>query len=216
MGSIMLSCKKGMALAMGFERSPQRLIDRARRWVAVWLAVLLAMLAPPLSADALDGRLDVLSAYVVVDNGVYKLVARAAYPLNEDIRAALKDGVTLKFDFQAVVERQRRFWTDATLVDLNLHRELSWHMVSERFVVRDSEHGEVGSYTTIDQALQAIGSIDNWPVVVESQLEPAASYQIRVRASVRRGNLPDALRNIIWWSDGWHRSSAWYTWPLPR
>ena len=187
------------------------------RRVATVLALVWALLIPaPLPADALDGQLDVLSAYVVVDNGVYKLVARAAYPLNEDIRAALNDGVSLQFDFQTVVVRQRRFWTDATLAELNVHRELSWHMVSERFVVRDGEHSEVGSYTTIDQALQAIGSIDNWPVLVESQLEPSATYQIKVRASVRRGNLPDALRSVIWWSDGWHRSSAWYAWQLPR
>lgn len=216
MASIMLACKRGASRTMWLEHTTPRVIAWRRR-IAVALAFAWALLIPTsVLADALDGPLDVLSAYVIVDNGVYKLVARAAYPLNEDIRAALKDGVSLQFDFQTVVLRQRRFWTDATVIDLNVHRDLSWHMVSERFVVRDAEHSEVGSYTTIDQALQAIGSIDNWPVMVESQLESAATYQIKVRASVRRGNLPDALRSVIWWSDGWHRNSAWYAWQLPR
>ena len=167
-------------------------------------------------ADVLDGTLEVRSAYVTVDNGVYKLNARATYPLTDNVRAALTDGVTLSFDFQVVVQKQRRFWLDATLADLTLRRELSWHAVSERFVVRDVDRGEQESYATLDQALQAVGSVDGWPVVVEPQLEADASYQISVRASVRRGNLPSALRALIWWSDSWHRSSAWYSWSLPR
>jgi hypothetical protein len=191
-------------------------LQRARVAALALLAVLVCGWAPGVRADALDGQLDVLSAYVVVDNGVYKLMARAAYPLNEDIRAALKDGVALRFDFETVLAKQRRFVPDATVADLVLQRELSWHMVSERYVVRDGERGELGSYGSLDQALQAVGTIDSWPVAVEAQLEPAASYTLKVRASVRRGTLPDALRMLFWWSDSWRRTSSWYTWPLPR
>jgi len=79
-----------------------------------------------------------------------------------------------------------------------------------------SERGELGSYGTLDQALTAIGTVENWPVVVEPQLEPAASYEIGVRASIRRGTLSGALRALIWWSSSWQRSSEWYTWSLPR
>ncbi len=185
-------------------------------WQRLLLALLLCCAAlPPAWADALDGTLEVRSAYVTVDNGVYQLNARVAYPLNDEIRGALKDGVTLNFDFEATVHKQRRYWTDATIVSISLHRELSWHEVTERYVVRERS-GEQGSYATLDQALQAVGSVDNWPIVVEPQLEPNANYQVGVRASVRRGNLSSALRSLIWWSDSWQRSSAWYTWSLPR
>jgi hypothetical protein len=117
-------------------------LQRARGASLALLALLCCSWAPGLQADVLDGQLDVLSAYVVVDNGVYKLMARAVYPLNEDIRAALKDGVALRFDFETVLTKQRRFMPDATVADLVLQRELSWHMVSERYVVRDGERGE--------------------------------------------------------------------------
>jgi len=186
-------------------------------WQRVLLAcaLLLAQL-PPAFADALDGTLEVRSAYVTVDSGVYQLTARIAYPVNDEIRSALKDGVTLSFDLEAEVQKLRRYWIDSTTIDITLRRELSWHAVTERYVVRDVEHGELGSYGTLDQALAAIGSVEAWPVVVEPQLEAAASYEIGVRASVRRGTLPGALRALIWWSDSWQRSSAWYTWSLPR
>jgi hypothetical protein len=186
-------------------------------WQRVLLACAFALAPLPSAfADALDGTLEVRSAYVTVDNGVYQLTARIAYPVNDEIRSALKDGVSLSFDLEAQVQRLRRYWTNSTTVDVTLRRELSWHAVTERYVVRDVERGELGSYGTLDQALTAIGTVEAWPVVVEPQLEPAASYEIGVRASIRRGTLSGALRALIWWSSSWQRSSEWYTWSLPR
>jgi Domain of unknown function (DUF4390) len=186
-------------------------------WQQVLLACVLALaVLPQAYADALDGTLEVRSAYVTVDNGVYQLTARIAYPVNDEIRTALKDGVSLSFDLEAQVQKLRRYWTNATTVDITLRRELTWHAVTERYVVRDVERGELGSYATLDQALTAIGTVEGWPVVVEPQLEPAAGYEIGVRASIRRGTLSGALRALIWWSSSWQRSSEWYTWSLPR
>jgi hypothetical protein len=136
--------------------------------------------------------------------------------LNDDIRTALTDGVTVNIELQTIVDRQRRFWFDATLVDVTLRRELSWHAVSERYILREAGTGSQQVYMTLDQALVAAGEIDDWPVVVEPQLDPDSTYTISVRAGLRRGRMSEALRTLIFWSDSWNRSSEWYTWTLPR
>jgi hypothetical protein len=51
---------------------------------------------------------------------------------------------------------------------------------------------------------------------VDSQLERDEEWQISLRAGVRRGHMPDALRALVFWSDAWHRTSDWYTWTLVR
>jgi len=180
------------------------------------LAILAAMLWPRWAYAATNDRLAVQTAYVNVRGGVFELNARATYPLNDDIRTALSDGVTVNAELQTVVSRQRRFWFDNTLVDVTLRRELSWHAVSERYVLREVGSGTQQVFMTLDQALIAAGEIDDWPVVVEPQLDPDSTYTISVRAGVRRGRMSDALRAIIFWSDSWNRSSEWYTWTLPR
>jgi hypothetical protein len=147
---------------------------------------------------------------------VFELNVRTEYPVTDEIRSALTDGVTLYFDLEARVERSRRLWIDATLVELTLRRELSWHAVRERYVVRDVLRGEQDFYTTLEHALEAVGTVDGFPVVTEPQLDVDASYEMSVRASMRRGSMPDALRTLFWWSDGWHRNTDWYTWSLPR
>ncbi|MBV8975447.1 MAG: DUF4390 domain-containing protein [Sinobacteraceae bacterium] len=165
-------------------------------------------------ADALDGVLEVRSAYVNINKGVFLLHARVEYPVSETIRTALKDGVTLTFDLDARVDRARRFWFDSNIVDLTLRRELTYHAVSDRYVVRDTRSRDQLSFATLDEALDYLGKVDAWPILVEPQLD-GGNYTISVRAGMRRGHLPASLRAILFWTDDWVCVSEWYTWSLP-
>lgn len=179
--------------------------------VAAWLAAGSASVW----ADTLDGVLEVKSAYVNIDNGVYLLHARIQYPVNPAIRNALRDGVTLTFDLDTRIERERRLWLNATVVDITLRRELSYHAVTNRFLVRDARSGNQDSYATLEEALEQIGRVDGWPILVQPQLGGTGVYRVSVRAGVRRGRLPSSLRALMFWTDDWHRESEWYSWSLP-
>jgi hypothetical protein len=165
-------------------------------------------------ADALDGVLQVSSAYVNFDQGVIQLYARVQYPVNPAIREALQDGVTLTFDLEARVDRVRHLWFNANVVDLTLRRELAYHVVTDRFVVRDVRSGDQKSFETLQEALSYLGKVEAWPILVEPQLD-GGRYIISVRAGVRRGKLPASLRALLFWTDDWQRVSKWYSWFLP-
>jgi Domain of unknown function (DUF4390) len=130
------------------------------------------------------------------------------------MRGALHDGVTLTVDLDARIERERRFWLNADVVDLTLRRELDYHAVSDRYLVRDVRSGNQKSFATLEEAFADLGTVEGWPVLVEPQLAEG-SYRISVRAGVRRGRLPASLRALMFWTDDWHRVSEWYTWLLP-
>lgn len=187
--------------------------------LAVSLAFSLA-LSPVLPsvarADALDGVLEVQSAFVNLTDGVYQLHARVKYPANEQTVAALRDGVSLSYDLDAEISRSRRYWFDAGVTTITLHRELTFHAVSERYVVRDPRSGLQSSFASLEEALASLGTVDGWPILVASQVPLDADYRVSVRASVRRGKLTDALRVLLFWNDGWQRESEWYSWSLPR
>lgn len=179
------------------------------------LAVIFAGMGSWAHADALDGVLEIRSAYVNVDHSVFELHARVEYPLTPAIRDALQDGVTLTFDLDTRVARERRFWFDAGIVDLTLRRELSYHTVTDRYVVLDAHSGHQDNFPTLAQALDFLGTIDGWPILVEPQLQDGEHYRISVRAGIRRGRLPASLRALLFWTDDWHRVSEWYSWSLP-
>jgi hypothetical protein len=189
--------------------------SRALRWLASTLATALLGVCSVLAyADALDGVLEVRSAYVNVDNGVFLLHARVEYPVSPAIRNALRDGVTLTFDLDTRIDRERRFWLNANIVELTLRRELAYHAVSDRYVVRDMRSGEQETFPTLEEALAYLGKVDGWPILVEPQLD-GGNYVVSVRAGVRRGRLPASLRVLMFWANDWHRVSEWYSWSLP-
>jgi hypothetical protein len=197
---------------MGFRAPTYRTIA-----TNVVLAVLLACgVAAQARADTLDGALEVRSAYINVDEGVFKLSAKIDYPVNDDIRTALKDGITLTFNLDLVVSRERRYWVDDDVAEYSLRREMTYHTVSDRYVIREPRSGEQQSYASVDEALQALGNVDAWPILVQPQLVPGGRYRVAVRAGVRRGRLSDTLRVLLFWTDDWHRESEWYSWSLPR
>jgi hypothetical protein len=192
---------------------------RAHNLTSLLFAALVAMGTSATSrAEALDGLLEVSSAYVTEGKGVFLLHARVAYPVNEDIRAALKDGLMLNFDLDVVVSRERRFWVDETVAEYTLRRELLYHAVSDRYVARDvdARNSEQHSFATLEEALEALGTVDSWPFLLFSQISANRQYRVSLRAGVRRGRLSDTMRVLLFWTDDWHRESEWFSWSLQR
>jgi hypothetical protein len=196
---------------------------RAHRFLSLWFAALMTLGAMAARGDALDGLLEVRTAYAQPENGVYNLFARIAYPVNDDIRAALKDGLTLTFDLDVVVSRERRLWLNETIAEYTLKRELNYHAVSDRYVTRDVDNrtglgntSEQHSYATLEEALEALGTVEGSPFLLQQQLSPSRTYHVSLRAGVRRGRLPDTLRVLLFWTDDWHRESEWFSWSLPH
>ncbi len=192
---------------------------RTHNLATLALAAFMACAASGARADALDGLLEVRSAYMNIESGVFQLFARVAYPVNDDIRAALKDGLTLTFDLDVIVSKERRFWIDDDVANYTLHRELVYHAVSDRYLTRDIDPRasmQQHSYATLEEALEALGTVDAWPVLVAPQLSANREYRVSLRAGVRRGRLPDTLRVLLFWTDDWHRESEWFSWSLQR
>jgi hypothetical protein len=193
---------------------------RAHNLMSLMLTAALALGAGGAArADVLDGVLEVRNAYVSPNQGVYQLFASVTYPVNDDIRAALKDGLTLTFNLDVVVSRERRFWMDDTVAEYSLKRELLYHAVSDRYVARDvdplNNNGQ-HTYATLEEALEALGTVEAWPFLLSPQLSANRQYRVSLRAGVRRGRLPDTLRLLLFWTDDWHRESEWFSWSLQR
>lgn len=192
--------------------SPLRFFPRLP--VLLLAVLVLCGLVSAARADTLDGVLQVRSAEVDLDKGVFNLKAQIDYPMSEAISTALRDGVPLIFDVNARVERERRLWVNATLVELTLHRELTYHTVSDRYIVTGPESGDQQTFATLDAALMYLGTVEDWPILVESQLAPDERYTVSVRAGIRRGHLSASLRALLFWTNDWNRVSDWYTWSL--
>ena len=188
---------------------------RWARRLLLCLGLVLAT-APASAAGELDGELVVQSATAAFNHGVIELDAEIRYPATDRISAALKSGVTLNFELEISFVRPRRFWFDASDIDLIVRRELAYHVISDRYVISDPQDSAGETFPTLQAALEWLGHIVDQPVAVDAQLHGTGPWEVGVRAGVRRGRISDALRVMMFWSDDWHRTSDWYTWTFER
>jgi hypothetical protein len=184
------------------------------RLVTGLLALVLPLLvaAPLRAADDIEVR----SAAVVLRGEALEFTIRAEYPADDDMRAALEAGATVDLGMQASIDRTSQYWFAENVLKTSMSRELSWNAPSRRYVLKDIQSSEQQTFATLEEALVAAGTVDNWQVQLDGKLDPGASYEVSVRARLRQGRLSSALRALLtFWTRYWDRSE-WYTWALPR
>lgn len=163
-------------------------------------------------AQATEQRFEVRSAYVEPIDGVYQLTATLVFDLPEGARHVLREGVPLTLDLEISVRRARRLWLDETVAALEQRYELSFHALSERYLVRNVNSGEQSSFATLDAALDSLRVVGSLPILDQALVVPSERHEISLRAHLDLRTMPDALRFILFWSEDWRQDTEWYTW----
>ena len=156
----------------------------------------------------------VLDGEVELHQGVYYLDATIQYRLSDSASEALRSGVPLEVVLLVEVVEPRRFWWDAVRATLSQRYRLSYHALSGRFVLTELNTLESATYRGIDDMLEALGSVEDLPVIDRSLLDPERAYLLRLRASLDLDSLPAPLRPMAYISPSWRLASDWHTWRI--
>lgn len=154
----------------------------------------------------------VRSAYLQLVEGVYLLSARLHVPVDNNLRTVLKDGIALQLGLEIKVIRERGYWVDEEVAALTQQYQLRYHAVSDRYIVRNLNGGEQLSFPTLEAALSSITHIERLPLLDQTLLDKDREYEALIRASLDIGDVPAALRWLMFWSDGGRQVSEWYSW----
>jgi len=170
--------------------------------------------AAAVSARADDGgRFEVRNAYVELVGDNWQLDVRLDLALADAARQAFEEGVplVLKLEIEASVER--RFLPANTIIQKERVWELAYDAISQRYVVTDAASGEHVSHATQEEALEALGRISGIVIADIAQLPEGQRFDMRVRATVEIGDLPAAVRMLLFWKS-WSRTTEWYAWKV--
>lgn len=169
-----------------------------------------AILSLSASADGIEIR----SANSRLADGVHLVSARMQFHLSERIEDALAKGIALQVEIDFRIYRSRRFWLDANVATLTLTSVLRYNTVTERYTLRNLNTEQQTSYATIFAALNAIGRVDDVPLVDDAVLREGARYSGEMRAQVSIADYPLSMKYLLFWREDWRVSSAWFAWPL--
>ncbi len=183
------------------------------RWTVRLLLCVIATSVVP-EAVAADSRLDLREVAVVVDEGVYELDARLDIGLPAAARRAVESGLTLRLNYQIVIDRERRYMLDAEVAALEQRYEVNYHALSQRWLVRNLNTGEQFDFGSLDTALARISELRGLPILDAALLPPGPVYLGRIRAVLDLSTAPDAFGWLLFWADDWSAESDWKTWTL--
>lgn len=191
-------------------------VARRRSWrglkcvTPLWLCA--ALLCCPAQADA--SEFHVLNANTELVDGVYRLNAVIDYDLTEPVRQALRNGIALVFDLRIEILRDRAWWWDGDVADLNQSFRLSYHALSEQFVVENLNTGLQLTFSDLDSALRHQGHVRRLPLIDAALLDANQNYTASLRAALALSELPLPMKVRAYTSSAWRLASTWYTWHL--
>jgi hypothetical protein len=182
-------------------------------WAAIWLLISMALVpSAPLHAEGLEGRFEVRSADLELQDGVYHLNVHMALPISDAVRRGLAEGVPLSIELDLDIERVRQLLPNARVAELTQRYHLQYNAVSARYILRNDNIGQQESLGTIDAALELMADVHGVPVLDKSLITNDRRYEASVRAKVDYGTVPFSMRMLMFWVNEWHRESDWYTW----
>jgi len=177
------------------------------------VALLGAMPLPAAQAEDPAGRFDVRNAYVELVNGRWQLDVRLDLALEDAARQAFAQGVPLVLELEVEASIERRFLPADDVVQMIRVWQLAYDAIAERFVVTDAATGAHVSHATQEEAVAALSRISGLEIADTTKLPEDGRFDMRVRATVEIGDLPAAVRLLLFWKN-WSRTTDWYAWQV--
>ncbi len=186
----------------------------SRHWLAVLLVAAATLL--PLQPSQAEDAFTIKSLETKLVNGVYQLDCRIDYRFSEEALAALQNGVPFLILLNIEVEQVRWYW-NKNLAELEQGYLLLYHALSEKFILHNLNSGVQDHYASLGAALNALGRVNNLPLLDAKLLVPDARYQVRVRTYLDIESLPAPMRPLAYISSDWKKlDSDWVSWPLTQ
>src|SRR5512133_290099 len=132
---------------------------------ALWLGLCFIATVAPTADAADDSRLTIREATATIDEGVYELDAKLELELPDAARKAVESGLTLRLTYEVTVSRVRRYMPDADVATLEQRYEVSYHALSQRYLVKNLNTGEQQDYGLLQSALDRICELRGLPVL---------------------------------------------------
>lgn len=179
-----------------------------------WLCLHAAQTPAEESEPARTQQAVVRNADTTLVNDVYVLNARIDYEFSPAVLEALENGVPLTLQADIEIVHPRRLVWDDKFTDLQQRYRIEYHALSQQYLVKNLNSGIQYNFLRQHDAINALGTITDLPLLDKRLLTPGRHYIARLRARLDLQALPTPLLLQAYLSPQWHLISDWYTWPL--
>jgi len=147
-------------------------------------------------------------------NGVYYSSIDIEFAFSQEYLEALTSGLVfdINLDFLVVNVRQRRF--NREIGKLSQKYALKYNAFTQQYTILNVNTGRVISHSSVDSALQYLGSIRNLPTIDDSLINIDQNYLVYLQVSTKARGVPDWIKTLTFWRDHLDFVTEWIQWPL--
>jgi hypothetical protein len=156
----------------------------------------------------------ILAAETKLKEHVFHLDANMDLKFTDDALEALRSGVPLIVLINIEVQKDRSWWWDKTIAELEQGYLLLYHALSEKYIIHNLNSGAQQNFISLNAALHSLSNIRDFPLIDKNLLEEGDDYYVRLRTYLDIESLPAPMRPIAYISSQWQLESDWFTWPL--
>jgi len=178
------------------------------------MVALLVFSGLALEATAATPLFTVHDAKTELVGNIYRLNADLELKLTPQALTALDNGVTLTIILDIEVYTPSRYLWDSVLASLEQRYEIQYHTLADQYLLRNINSGSQFVYSTLDAALNALGKIEQLPILDAHLLQPEEHYKVRARSRLDLASLPVPMQLEAYISSEWWLNSGWYSWDL--
>lgn len=156
----------------------------------------------------------ILAAETKLKENVFLLEANMDLTFSSDALEALRSGVPLIVLINIEVEKDRNWWWDKTIAELEQGYLLLYHALSEKYIIHNLNSGSQQNFSSLSTALFSLSNFQDLPLIDKNLLDEGSDYYVRLRTYLDIESLPAPMRPIAYISSQWQLESDWFSWPL--
>lgn len=186
----------------------------SRQPAAPGVAMLLGLLLAAAGAEPADGgTFAVRNAFVELAGDNWQLGVSLDLGLTDAAAQALEEGIPLTLRLEAEALSERRLLPDEKVVSRTWQWQLEHDALTSRYILGDLDRDARESFVSREEALAALARPSGLLLAGTDRLPANRRFDVRVRAVVEIGDMPAAVRVLLFWRS-FSEDTGWYAWTV--
>jgi hypothetical protein len=181
-----------------------------KRLILAWVVSLLLLVQPCSAAAQAAAPFSVKSVNMHLKGDVFFLNAVFDIHLPFYITKAIDQGFDLPLVIEIEFYRHKSFWFNEQIVYIKQQYQLNYLPLLDAFSVFDVNSGRRQYFASLNEAVQHLSVMLDFPVLDKNTLIENESYIAQLRMGVDQSELPVPLKSSSLWKNNWDLYSDWY------
>ncbi len=172
---------------------------RRRRFVSATLLLCAALLGP--AVPALAQGMELVHLKTEKAEEALELSFNSRFELPRAVEEALMKGVPIYFTAEVSVFRNRWYWRDAKVSQVNRTWRLTWQALTRQY--RISTGGLNQNFSSLAEAMSSLRNVNGWRVAEARELDDDGRYYLEFSYRLDTSQLPKPMQIGLGLPQGW-------------